>query len=203
MAGVEKPDISILNDDFLIGAKDKKSGRAIKVELLRQILNNEIEYRMAKNIIKYNSLKEQVEKIIELYHKNAFDSYTTILELLERTKELKEEDHRKKELGLSEEELAFYDILAHHKGSIQDIGLITDIVRNVTEAVRKNLQIDWYKKENALAAIRLAVKRELRGKVDLAELNTILAEIIEQAEGQYKEWPMVGREPRSALHHLS
>ena len=74
MAGVEKPDISILNDDFLIGAKDKKSGRAIKVELLRQILNNEIEYRMAKNIIKYNSLKEQVEKIIELYHKNAFDS---------------------------------------------------------------------------------------------------------------------------------
>ncbi len=192
MAGVEKPDISILNDDFLIGAKDKKSGLAIKVELLRQILNNEIKYRMSKNIIKYTSLKEQVEKIIELYHKNAFDSYTTVLELLERTKELKEEDHRKKELGLSEEELAFYDILAHHKGAIQDIGLIADIVRNVTEAVRKNLQIDWYKKENARAAIRLAVKRELRGKVDITELNAILVEIIEQAEGQYREWPMVG-----------
>ncbi|MCK4345744.1 MAG: DUF3387 domain-containing protein [Bacteroidales bacterium] len=70
--------------------------------------------------------------------------------------------------------------------------MIRDIVKNVTQAVRKNLQLDWHKKENARAAIRLAVKKELRGKVDIKELNEILAEIMEQAEGQYKEWPMVG-----------
>jgi type I restriction enzyme R subunit len=55
-----------------------------------------------------------------------------------------------------------------------------------------NLQLDWYKKPEAQAAIRSALKRELRRNVDLKELNTILAEIMEQAEGQYKEWPMVG-----------
>jgi len=192
MAGIEKPDISILNEDFLVGAKEKKSGRAIKIEMLRQILNNEIRLRMPKNIRKYISLKEQVDRIIDNYHKNAIDSYTTILELLERAKELQDEDKRIKELGLTEEELAFYDILDLHKNAIKDYSLIRDIVKNVTQAVRKNLQLDWHKKENARAAIRLAVKKQLRGKVDIKELNEILAEIMEQAEGQYKEWPMVG-----------
>jgi len=191
MAGIEKPDISILNDAFLIGAKEDKSGNAIKIELLRQILNNELQFRMPRNIIRYASLKEQVDKIIENYHKNAFDSYTTILELLEKAKELQEEDHRKKELGLSEEELAFYDILAHHKAAVKEYGLITNIVKNVTKAVKKNLQLDWHKKENARAAVRLAVKKELRGKVEIKELNEILTEILDQAEGQYKEWPLV------------
>jgi len=62
----------------------------------------------------------------------------------------------------------------------------------ITQAVKKNLQLDWFKKENARAAIRLAVKKQLRGKADIKALNEILAEIMEQAEGQYKEWPMVG-----------
>jgi len=192
MAGIEKPDISILNDEFLIGAKEKKSGQAIKIEMLRQILNNEVTVRMTKNIIKYTSLKEQVDRIIDNYHKNAIDSYTTILELLERAKELQDEDKRIKELGLTEEELAFYDILAHHKGAIKNYKIIKDLVHSITQAVKKNLQLDWFKKENAKAAIRLAVKKQLRKKVDIKELNDILAEIMEQAEGQYREWPMVG-----------
>jgi len=192
MSGIEKPDVSILNEEFLIGAKEKKSGHAIKIEMLRQILNNELQVRMPKNILKYTSLKDQVDKIIDRYHKNAIDSYTTILELLEHAKEMQDEDKRKRELGLSEEELAFYDILGHHKDAIKEYALIKDIVKNVTEAVRKNLQLDWHKKENAKAAIRLAVKKELRGKVDINELNEILAEIMDQAEGQYREWPLVG-----------
>lgn len=191
MAGIEKPDVSILNDEFLIGAKEKKSGQAIKIEMLRQILNNEVSARISRNIIKYTSLKEQVDKIIDTYHKNAIDSYTTILELLDRAKELQDEDLRTKELGLTEEELAFYDILAHHKGAIKDYKLIKDLVHGITQAVKKNLQLDWFKKENARAAIRLAVKKQLRGKVDIKDLNTILAEIMEQAEGQYKAWPLV------------
>ena len=192
MAGIEKPDVSILSEEFLIGAREKKSGHAIKIEMLRQILNNEMTRRMPKNIVKYTSLKEQIDRIIDNYHKNAEDSYTTILELYERAKELQEEDKRTKELGLSEEELAFYDILAKHKEAIKDYQLIKDLVSGITKAVRKNLQLDWFKKENARAAIRLAVKKQLRGKVNIKELNDILAEIMEQAEGQYKEWPLVG-----------
>jgi type I restriction enzyme, R subunit len=66
------------------------------------------------------------------------------------------------------------------------------VVHAVCKAVKDNLQIDWTKKEDAKAEIRLAVKRELRGKVSLDVLNKILQEIMEQAEGQYKDWPVAG-----------
>ena len=122
------------------------------------------------------------------YHANAIDSYTTIAELIERAKQLQDEDHRIKELGLSDEELAFYDILASKKEIINESGLIQDVVHGVVKAVKSNLQIDWMNKEDAKAAIRLAVKKELRGKVSISELNGILQEIMEQAEGQFSEW---------------
>jgi type I restriction enzyme, R subunit len=188
MAGLERADISILNEDFLLGAKQEKDSIDIKIALLRSILLDEVKLRLHKNIKKYTSLKEELEKVIERYHANAIDSYTTIAELIERAKQLQEEDHRTKELGLSDEELAFYDILSSKKELINESGLIQDIVHGVVNAVKSNLQIDWMKKEDAKAAIRLAVKKELRGKVSMADLNSILLEIMEQAEGQFKEW---------------
>jgi type I restriction enzyme R subunit len=188
MAGLERADISILNEDFLLGAKQEKDSIDIKIALLRSILLDEVKLRLHKNIKKYTSLKEELEKVIERYHSNAIDSYTTIAELIERAKQLQEEDHRTKELGLSDEELAFYDILASKKELINESGLIQDIVHGVVNAVKSNLQIDWMKKEDAKAAIRLAVKKELRGKVSMADLNSILLEIMEQAEGQFSEW---------------
>ena len=192
MAGIEKPDISILDDQFLLGAKHEKTGDAIKIEMLRNILKDEIKLRLRKNIKYYTSLKEEIEKIIERYHTNAIDSYTTILELVERAKELQSADKRTQELGLSDEELAFYDILHAKEDIINEPGKMRDIVHAVVKAVKSNLQLDWTKKENAKAAIRLAVKKELRGKVTISELNKILAEIMDQAKGQYSEWPAVG-----------
>jgi len=188
MAGLERADISILNEDFLLGAKQEKDSINIKIALLRSILLDEVKLRLHKNIKKYTSLKEELEKVIERYHTNAIDSYTTIAELIERAKQLQDEDHRTKELGLSDEELAFYDILSSKKELINESGLIQDIVHGVVNAVKSNLQIDWMKKEDAKAAIRLAVKKELRGKVSMADLNSILLEIMEQAEGQFSEW---------------
>lgn len=192
MAGIERPDVSILNDQFLLGAKEDKSGHAIKIEMLRNILKDEIQLRLRKNIKHYTSLKEEIEKVIDRYHNNAIDSYTTILELVERAKELQEEDVRTQELGLSVEELAFYDILHAKEDIIKEAGTMQDIVHGVVKAVKNNLQIDWTNKTDAQAAIRLAVKKELRGKVSIRELDTILAEIMEQAEGQFGDWPSVG-----------
>lgn len=192
MAGIEKPDISILNDEFLLGAKEDKTGQAIKIEMLRNILKDEIKLRLRKNIKFYTSLKEEIEKVIDRYHSNAIDSYTTILELVERAKGMQEEDVRTKELGIEPEEIAFYDIIHAKKELIKEPGQIKDIVQAVVKAVTNNLQLDWTKKENAKATIRLAVKKELRGKVSIEELNKILAEIMDQAEGQYSEWPAVG-----------
>ncbi len=188
MAGLERADISILNEEFLLGAKQAKDSIDIKIALMKAILMDELKLRLHKNIKKYTSLKEELEKVLENYHKNAIDSYTTIAELIERAKQLQDEDHRTKELGLTDEELAFYDILASKKDIIKESGPIQDIVHGVVKAVKSSLQIDWMKKEDARAAIRLAVKKELRGKVSFEELNAILQEIMEQAEGQYSEW---------------
>jgi len=188
MAGIEKPDISILDETFLLGAKKEKDGNALKIEIIKNILKDEIKLRLHKNIKKYTSLKEELEKVIDKYHNNALDSYATIAELIERAQELQQDDKRTEELGLTEEELAFYDILAAKKDIIKEEGLMQDIVHAVVKAVKSNLQLDWTKKENAKAAIRLAVKKELRGKVSMTKLNEILAEIMQQAEGQYSDW---------------
>jgi len=188
MAGIEKPDISILNDEFLLGAKTQKSGLDIKVEILRQILNNEISLRRYKNIIKYTSLKEAIEKVIERYHENAIDSYTTIVELVKHAKEITEEDSRAQQLGLSEEELAFYEILSKHQKAITDNKIISELVKQIVQSIKKNLQVDWYKKPDAKAHIMLAVKKALRGKITVEELNVVMDEIMEQATERYREW---------------
>jgi type I restriction enzyme R subunit len=190
MAGLEKPDISILNEEFLLGARDQKAGADIKIELLRQILNNEISLRRHKNIVKYTSLKEEVEKVIARYHDNAIDSYTTILELVRRAQEMTGEDERARNLGLSDEEMAFYEILAKHQQAITDNALISDLVRQIVKDIKRNLQVDWYKKPDTKAEIMLAVKKALRGKVSIDELNTVLAEIMEQATARWKEWSL-------------
>jgi type I restriction enzyme R subunit len=188
MAGIEKPDISILNDEFLLGARQQKSGLDIKIEILRQILNNEIKLRRYKNIIKYTSLKEAIEKVLQRYHDNAIDSYTTIVELVKHAREITEEDNRASQLGLSEEELAFYEILARHQKAITDNKVISELVRQIVQSIKKNLQVDWYKKPDAKAHILLAVKKTLRGKITLEELNIVMDEIMEQATERYREW---------------
>jgi type I restriction enzyme R subunit len=188
MAGIDKFDISIINDDFLATAKEQKSGNELKLELIRKIINEEIKLRQFKNIIKYKKLREEVEKIISDYHNHFFDSLVALQKMREAARDMQEEDQRRKQLGLTDEEEAFYDILAHHKDAIKDYGLIKEIVKEVTAAVKKNLKIDWYKKPDAKAQIMLAVKRVLLQKGVSAELKEIMDEIMEQAEARYREW---------------
>ena len=88
--------------------------------------------------------------------------------------------------------MAFYDLLESNQKLINTEGPIQDLVHSVVKSVKKNLQLDWTKKEDAKAAIRLAVKKELKGKVPFSELDNLLKEVIEQAEGQFKEWPLMG-----------
>jgi type I restriction enzyme, R subunit len=188
MAGIEKFDISIINDEFLATAKEQKSGNELKLELIRKIMNEEIKLRQFKNLIKYKKLKEEVEKIINDYHNHFFDSLIALQKMRETARSMQEEDERRKLLGLTDEEEAFYEILAEHKNAIADFALIKEIVKEVTAAVKKNLQIDWYKKPDARAQIMLSVKRVLQRKGVASELKEILDEIMEQAEARYKEW---------------
>ena len=191
MYDMDKIDISIIDDSFQAMVKDKGSEN-IKIELLRRIINDELKVRMSKNIKKTRKLKDELEAVLSKYHKNGMDSIAAIKYLLDIASEFKNEDKRTKELGLTEDELAFYDLLSAKQKLINTQGPIQDLVHKVVASVKRNLQLDWTKKEEARAAIRLAVKKELRGKVAFSELDQILKDVIEQAEGQYADWPMVG-----------
>ena len=189
MAGIERFDISIINDDFLATAKEKKSGNELKLELIRQIMNDEIKVRANKNLVKYRKLKEAVEKVIADYHNHFFDSLVALEKLRDIAKQMQEEDVRRQQLGLTDEEEAFYEILARHPNAVQDFELIKEVVKDITALIRKNAaQPDWYKKEDVKAQIILSVKNTLRRKGIKAELKEILEEIMEQAEARYKEW---------------
>jgi type I restriction enzyme R subunit len=190
MYDLDKIDISIIDDNFQAIVKEKGSEN-IKVELLRRIINDELKVRMSKNIRRMTSLKEELEKVLSKYHQNSLDSIAAIKHLLDIANEFKQDDIRTKQLGLTEDELAFYDLLSANEKILNQTGPIQDLVHKVVASVKKNLQLDWAKKEDARAAIRLAVKKELRGKVPFSELDRLLKEVIEQAEGQYREWPLM------------
>ncbi len=191
MYDLDHIDISIIDDRFQAMVKEK-GGENIKVELLRRIIKDELKVRMAKNISKMTSLKEELEKVLSKYHQNSLDSIAAIKHLLDIATEFKNDDIRTKQLGLTEDELAFYDLLSANEKIINQAGPIQNLVHRVVDLVKKNLQLDWTKKEDARSAIRLAVKKELRGKVEFSELDKLLKEVLEQAEGQYRDWPVVG-----------
>jgi len=191
MYDLEEIDISIIDDGFQATVQDPKNANT-KVELLRRILNNEISIRSKKNIQRMRKLREELEDLLKRYHQHSLESIAAIKKLLEIADELKKDDVRTKELGLSDDELAFYDLLSEKKEILNVEGPMQDLVHKVVKSVKKNLQLDWTKKGDAKAAIRLAVKKELRGRVSFSELDNILKEVIEQAEGQYGDWPMVG-----------
>ncbi|MCM4153540.1 type I restriction endonuclease subunit R [Arenibacter sp. N53] len=191
MYGLDKIDISIIDDRFQAIVKEK-GGENIKIELLRRIINDELKVRMVKNIRKMTSLKDELEKVLGKYHKNSMDSIAAIKHLLDIAQEFQQDDIRTKQLGLTEDELAFYDLLSANEKLLNVKGPIQDLVHSVVASVKKNLQLDWTKKEDARAAIRLAVKKELRGKVPFSDLDKLLKEVVEQAEGQYKDWPLMG-----------
>lgn len=191
MYDLDKIDISIIDDHFQAIVKEKGSEN-IKIELLRRIINDELRVRMPKNLRRYGNLKEELDRVLSRYHQNSLDSIAAIKHLLDIAAEFQQEDRRTKELGLSEDELAFYDLLVANEKLLNEKGPIQDLVHKVVESVKKNLQLDWTKKADAKAAIRLAVKKELRGKVPFSQLDELLKAVIEQAEGQYGDWPMVG-----------
>lgn len=191
MYDLDKIDISIVDDAFQATVKDK-GGENIKIELLRRIINDELKVRIVKNTNKAKKLKDELEKVLSQYHKNSLDSIAAIKHLLDIATEFRNDDKRIKELGLTEDELAFYDLLTANQNLLNQTGPIQDLVHGVVASVKKNLQLDWTKKEDARAAIRLAVKKELKGKVPFSELDHLLKEVIEQAEGQYGDWPMEG-----------
>jgi type I restriction enzyme R subunit len=162
-AGLKKPDISILSDEFLAEVRGMPQ-RHLAVEVLRKLLEGEIKTRRRKNLVQARSFAEMLEQAIRRYQNRAIEAAQVIEELIQLAKEMRAADRRGEQLGMSEDELAFYDALKTNDSAVKVLGepTLQQIARELVEAVRRNVTIDWTLRENVRAQLRVLVKRILR-----------------------------------------
>lgn len=162
-AGLRKPDISILEDRFL-GEVRQMPQRNLAVELLRKLLHDEIKHRARKNLVRSRSFAEMLEEAIRRYQARAIEAAQVIEELIAIAKEMQAAQARGEQLGLSEEETAFYDALGTNDSAVAVLGdeTLRTIARELTETVRRNATIDWTVKDDVRANLRRLVRRVLR-----------------------------------------
>ena len=162
-AGLEKPDISVLSDEFLAEVQGMPH-RNLAVELLEKLLRGEVSTRRRKNLVQARSFAEMLEQTLRRYQNRAIEAAQVIEELIELAREMREANERGEALGLSEDELAFYDALETNDSAVQVLGdeTLREIARELVDTVRDNVTIDWTLRENVRANLRRLVRRILR-----------------------------------------
>ena len=189
-AGLKKPDISILSDEFLAEIQGMPQ-RNLAVEMLRKLLNDEIRTRARKNIIQARRFSEMLEESIRRYQGRAVETAQVIEELIQIARELRDAGQRGEELGLSEDEIAFYDALEVNDSAVKVLGdeTLKLIAQELVKAVRSSVRIDWTIRENVRAEIRVMVKRILRRYGYPPDKQANATELVlKQAEALCAEW---------------
>jgi type I restriction enzyme R subunit len=161
-AGLQKPDISILSEEFLADVRGLPQ-KNVAVELLRKLLNDEIRTRQKKRLVQSRSFERMLEETIHQYKNRAIETVEVIEELIKLAKELREADKRGEGLGLTEAELAFYEALEVNDSAVMILGdeVLKKIAHELVDQIRKNATIDWTVKESVKAKMRVMVKRIL------------------------------------------
>jgi type I restriction enzyme R subunit len=189
-AGLKKPDISILSDEFLAEVRGMPQ-RNLAVELLQKLLKGEIRNRSRKNVVLARSFAEMLEQTLRRYQNRAIEAAQVIEELIKMAKDLRELEERGIALDLTEDELAFYDALETNDSAVKVLGdeELREIARELVVAVRNNVTIDWTMRENVRAKLRVIVKRILKKHgypPDKQEKATLT--VLEQAEVLSEDW---------------
>jgi type I restriction enzyme R subunit len=189
-AGLKKPDISILSDEFLAEIQAMPQ-RNLAVELLQKLLKGEIKIRSRRNVVQARKFSELIEASLRRYQNRAIETAQVIEELIGLAKDLNEALRRGERLGLNEDELAFYDALEVNDSAVQVLGdaSLRAIAKELVENVRKNTTIDWTQRENVQAKLRVIVKRILKKygyPPDKQEQAT--RTVLEQAEVLSEGW---------------
>ncbi len=192
-AGLPKPDISILSDEFLADVRGMPR-RNLAVELLRKLLLGELSLRRRRNVVQARSFAELIEESIRRYQNRAIEAAQVIEELIELARRMREADRRGEALGLTDDEVAFYDALETNDSAVKVLGdeTLRGIARELVAAVRANVTIDWTVRENVRAHLRVIVKRILRKHgypPDKQEKAT--QTVLEQAEVLSADWATV------------
>jgi len=188
--GKEKPDISILDERFLEDVKDSHF-KNLTIEAIRKLLNDELRLKMRTNLVRYRSLLQMLDEIIEQYENNIINSSKVIERLIELAKEIKKVEKAGIDIGLSEEEMAFYDALSQGKKALKN-GKLKDLVKELVKIIKRDIAIDWTNHEIIKSRIRADVRLVLlRHNVPFNELDVFVGEIYKQAEELYKNYPSV------------
>ena len=183
-AGLKKPDISILSEEFLLELKGMEH-KNIALEVLKKLLNDEIKSRAKKNLVKSKSLMKMLENAIKKYHNKILTAAEVIEELINLSKEIVEMDNEAQAMGLSDFEYAFYTAVANNDSAKELMGKekLRELAVVLTESIKKNASIDWTIKESVKAKLKVAVKRLLRKYGYPPDMQMLATEtVLKQAE---------------------
>jgi type I restriction enzyme R subunit len=188
--GLDKPNIGILDEDFLNDVRNLPE-RNLAVELLERLLEGEIKARFASNVVQQTKFSELLSNVIMRYQNRSIETAQVMEELIAMAKKFKEAVGRGVDLGLNTDELAFYDALANNEDSVRELGdeTLKKIAHELAENLRKSTSVDWSVRESVRASLRLMVKRILRKyKYPPTKQEEAVQLVLEQAESLSAEW---------------
>ncbi|MDD2656432.1 MAG: type I restriction endonuclease subunit R [Patescibacteria group bacterium] len=182
-AGIKTPTLDILSEDFLLEVKNMEQ-KNLAFELLRKLLNDEVKVRQRKNMSQGKKFSEMLENVIKRYHNNQIDTAQVIQELSDLARDMQLEDNKAKDLGLTSEEYAFYSVLSENDStSFLEDKKMKELIHVIVDTVRKNATVDWEKRDDVRAKLRITVKKILMKygyPPDLARMEA--DRVLEQSE---------------------
>lgn len=161
--GLDKPNIGLLDDEFLAEVRNLPE-KNLAVELLERLLEGEIKSKFASNLAQEKKFSELLDSVIKRYQNRSIETAQVIEELIEMAKKFAAASKRGDQLGLNDDELAFYDALANNEASVRELGdeTLAKIAHELTDSLRQNVTVDWSNRDSVRAKLRLLVKRILR-----------------------------------------
>ncbi|WP_150306211.1 type I restriction endonuclease subunit R [Pseudomonas saliphila] len=161
--GLDKPNIGLLDDEFLAEVRNLPE-KNLAVELLERLLEGEIKSKFASNLAQEKKFSELLGNVIQRYQNRSIETAQVIEELIEMAKKFAAASQRGEQLGLNDDELAFYDALANNEASVRELGdeILAKIAHELTDNLRQNVTVDWNNRDSVRARLRLMVKRILR-----------------------------------------
>jgi type I restriction enzyme R subunit len=192
-AGLKRPDISILSEEFLLEVQSLPH-KNLAVELLRKLLNDELKVRKRTNLVQSEAFSDKLEKTVARYHNRTIETTQVIEDLIRLAKDMKAAQKRGEDLKLNEAELAFYDALETNDSAVKVLGdaVLAQIARDLAQTIRNSVTIDWTVKETVRAKLRTLVRRMLKQRgypPDKAE--KAVETVMKQAELLAADWAAV------------
>jgi len=188
--GLDKPNIGILDDDFLADVRNLPE-RNLAVELLERLLEGEIKSKFASNVVQERRFSELLGNVIKRYQNRAIETAQVIEELIEMARKFRAAANRGEALGLNDDEVRFYDALADNESAVRELSdeTLKKIAHELTENLRQNITVDWSARESVRAKLRLMVKRILRKyKYPPDQQEAAVELVLQQAEALGDSW---------------